>query len=83
MSEPEELHKYGDLEVGMHVLYRNPDWKQPDGSYQTGGMDPPLVISEILNYSEYTEDGENYVTVVINDGEWEVSADNVIPDASQ
>jgi hypothetical protein len=80
---PVVLAEYNGLRPGMHVRYQNPAWQQPDGSYRTGGMDPPLVISELVRFSEYTEDGGGYVTAVINDGEWEVSADNLVPDPEQ
>jgi hypothetical protein len=71
------LQEYRGLRPGMHVVYQNPAWQQPDGSYKTAGMDPPLVITEIVDL------GDGYVTAVINDGEWEVNAANLAPEKSE
>lgn len=67
------LDMYNGLKPGDRVLYQNPVWRQPDGSYKTGGMDPPLVITEIVSLG-------GLVTAIINEGEWEVNADNLAPD---
>jgi hypothetical protein len=47
-AAPQLLAEYRGLTPGMRVLYRNPAWRQPDGTYRTAGMDPPLVIDELV-----------------------------------
>jgi hypothetical protein len=68
---PRELPEYRGLRPGMSVRYENPAWRQPDGMFKTGGMDGPLMISEIIDFADC-------VTAILNDGEWEVNADNLV-----
>lgn len=67
---PVRLTEYNGLHDGASVAYENPAWRQPDGTYYTGGMDPPLVVTEILQVGPH-------VTAILNDGEWETNADNL------
>lgn len=67
------LDMYNGLKPGDRVVYQNPAWRQPDGSYKTAGMDPPLVITEIISLG-------GLVTAIINEGQWEVNADNLAPE---
>jgi len=71
---PKELKEYagqyhGTIRVGDHVVYENPALLR-DGVYFTGGMDPPLVVTEIIDFGDFT-------AAVLNDGEWECQADNL------
>lgn len=63
----------GTIRPGDMVTYENEAWRQPDGTYKTGGMDPPLRVDELIDY------GLGPVQAIINDGEWEVSAANLRP----
>jgi hypothetical protein len=81
---PVVIDEYNGLRPGAHVVYQNPAWRQPDGSYKTGGMDPPLVITELVRMPGLEErHGHDMVQAVLNDGEWEVNADNLAPDPSE
>lgn len=71
---PRELTEYHGLRVGMRVRYENPAWRQPDGTYRTGGMDGPLIVSALYAF------GERDVQAVLNDGEIECNADNLTAD---
>ena len=73
---PVELDEYNGLRPGMRVLYQNPAWRMPDGTFKTGGMDPPLVIDEILRFPTEIP----LVQAVVNGGEWECNADNLVPE---
>lgn len=80
---PTALQQYGLLRVGMRVRYCNPAFLQPDGTYKTGGMDPPLVVSGLYQHPFPRFGGEEdhpQVSAVLNEGEWEVSADNLVPE---
>jgi hypothetical protein len=91
---PVVIEEYNGLHPGMHVVYQNPAWRQPDGSYKTGGMDPPLVITELVRMPGLEERRvqdrvaaehrpvavQPVVQAVLNDGEWEVNADNLAPE---
>jgi hypothetical protein len=81
---PRELTEYrgprhGLLRPGFRVAYENPAWLQPDGSYRTGGLDGPLTVTELIDLGgdgvPWLESGR--VQAVLNDGEYEVSADNL------
>jgi len=61
----------GTIKPGDHVVYENEAWRQQDGTYRTGGMDPPLVVAELVDL------GGGPVQAILNDGEWEVSAANL------
>lgn len=74
---PYAVEEFNGLRPGMHVVYRNPAWQQPDGTYRTGGMDPPLVIDELVLFPMH--DGP-WVEAILNDGEWQCSALNLAPD---
>ena len=74
---PTLLDEYNGLKPGDHVLYQVEEWRQPDGTYKTGGMDPPLVITELVHL------GDEFVTAIINNGEWEVNADNLTLEKSE
>lgn len=65
---------YGLLRPGDQVVYENPSWQQPDGSYRTGGMDPPLQVDELIDFGA---DCDCPPQAVLNNGEWECSADNL------
>lgn len=72
---PRELTEYasphhGTIKPGDRVAYENPAWRRGDGTYRTGGMDGPLVITEIISSGDF-------VTAVLNDGEYECNADNL------
>jgi hypothetical protein len=72
---PVSLKQYRNLHVGDSVVYENPAWKMDDGTYRTGGMDGPLVISAMFRFGDpYADD---HVTAILNGGEWEVAADNL------
>ena len=68
------------LRPGMSVLYQNPAWQQPDGTYKTAGMDPPLVVTALFRFPQEMHDEPDYVQAILNNGEWEVNADNLVPD---
>jgi hypothetical protein len=76
---PREIPEYNGLRPGVHVVYENHAWRLPDGSYTTGGMDPPLVIDELILFptDAATYAAGFYVEAIINDGEWQVNADNL------
>jgi len=74
---PVLLDMYNGLKPGDHVVYQNPSWLQSDGTYKTAGMDPPLVITELVRL------GADFVTAIINEGEWEVNADNLALEKSE
>jgi len=76
-ESPWLLDEYMGLHPGDHVVYQNPDWQQPDGTYKTAGMDPPLVITELVQL------GDEFVTAIINNGEWEVNAENLALEKSE
>jgi hypothetical protein len=67
---PVLLDEWNGLRPGASVVYENPAWQQPDGSYKTGGMDGPLVVTELYAFGEH-------VTAILNDGEWECNAANL------
>jgi len=76
-DRPVLLQEYRGLKPGDRVVYQNPSWLQPDGTYKTAGMDPPLVITELVSL------GADFVTAIINEGEWEVNADNLALEKSE
>jgi hypothetical protein len=45
--------------------------------WKTGGMDPPLVIDELVRFD--MED-TGWVEAVLNGGEWQCAAANLVPD---
>lgn len=63
---------HGMIRPGDRVAYENPAWRQPDGTYKTGGMDGPLTITEIVDLG-----GDIPPQAILNDGEYEVSADSL------
>jgi hypothetical protein len=75
---PRELEEYdgphhGVIRVGDRVVYENPAFRKPDGSYKTGGMDGELVVEEIIDFGVEGVPPQ----AVLNDGQWECSADNL------
>ena len=80
-ESPQLLEEYKNLRPGDHVVYQYPPWRQPDGTYKTGGMDPPLVITEILYWP--THETMPQVQAILNEGEWEVNADNLALEKSE
>jgi hypothetical protein len=64
---------HGLIRPGDRVVYENPYWRQADGSYKTGGMDGPLVITELVDVFRNGISPQ----AILNDGEWEVSASNL------
>ena len=75
---PVALGEYHGIHPSDHVVYENPAWRQPDGSYRTGGMDPPLVVDAIHRFPGSEDLGDDdQVLAIINGGEWEVNADNL------
>jgi len=67
------------LRPGMGVRYENEAWLQPDGTYKTGGMDGPLVITEIIGFPVIEPHEVLPPQAILNNGEWEVNADNLVP----
>jgi hypothetical protein len=63
---------HGLLRPGFRVAYENPAWQQPDGSYETGGLDGPLTVTELIDFGEGSP-----VQAILDDGMYEVSADNL------
>jgi len=62
---------HGLIRTGGQVLYENPAWRHPDGSYKTLGMDGVYTVTELVDV------GEGLVAAILDDGEWEVSAGNL------
>ena len=75
---PVELTEYNGLRPGMRVIYTNPAFQQPDGTYKPAGMDPPLILTALYRMGD-----SGYTEAIVNGGEWEVNADNlsIDPDA--
>lgn len=76
---PHELAEYtgphhGVIRVGDRVVYENPAWRRADGSYATGGMDGTCTVTEIITFDEAEP---VFVQAILNDGEFECSADNL------
>jgi hypothetical protein len=57
---------HGLIRPGFQVVYENPAWRQPDGSYETGGLDGPFTVTELIP-----------VQAILDEGAYEVSADNL------
>jgi len=69
---------HGVIRPGDQVVYENPAWRQADGSYWTGGMDPPLEVTEIIDFG-----GGHPPQAILNNGEYEVSAANLRPEREE
>lgn len=74
---PRELAEYrgphhGLIRPGFRVVYENPAWRQPDGSYRTSGMDGLFTVAEIIDLG-----GGTPALAILDDGMYEVSADNL------
>jgi hypothetical protein len=76
---PRELTEWEGLKPGMHVRYENPAWKNADGTFKTGGMDPPLVIEELISFPADSYP-RGYVEAILNNGDWQVNARNLVED---
>jgi hypothetical protein len=63
---------YGLIRPGFRVAYENPAWRQPDGSYRTGGLDGPLTVTELIDLG-----GGTPVLAVLDVGMYDVSASNL------
>jgi hypothetical protein len=68
---PVLLDHYKDLRPGMAVVYANP--KLPLTSFGE-----PITITELWSFKLTGRRGRS-VTAILNDGEWEVTADNLKP----
>jgi hypothetical protein len=75
--------KRGDtLTPGLRVLYENP-------SVKLSGIDGPLVITELIDLGDMADadpeldPGSHHVTAILNDGHWEVAADNLRPEPAE
>jgi len=74
---PRELTEYrgphhGLIRPGFRVVYENPAGLQPDGSYQTGGMGGTFIVAELIGFR-----GGSGVLAILDNGMYEVSADNL------
>jgi hypothetical protein len=74
---PVELTEYGDLRVGSKVRYQNLSWFKPDGTYATAGMDDVYTVYALYRFPEMVGEGD-YVEAILDDGEWQVNADNLV-----
>lgn len=73
---PVELLVYKGMRAGDFVVYENPAWRREDGTYATGGMDGTLVVSALFRFPADVAGGD-YVEAILNEGEWQVNADNL------
>jgi len=81
---PKELYSYttdrGDtLTPGMRVVYENP-------SLDRAGIEGTLKITELIDLGDMSDadpeldPGSHHVTAILNEGVWEVAADNLRPE---
>jgi hypothetical protein len=68
---PVLLDHYKDLRPGLMVVYDNP---RMAGARLPG----PLVVTELWEM-QLSHSRRRSITAILNDGEWEVSADNLKP----
>lgn len=66
------------LTTGQRVLYENP-------SLDRAGIEGPLTITELINLGDLgdadpEQAGKHLVTAILNEGVWEVAADNLRPE---
>ena len=74
---PVKLDEYSGLRPGMQVIYinnANPKLTLPG----------PLVLTALYRFPglemRHYENGDSHVQAVLNDGEYEVNADNLVPE---
>jgi hypothetical protein len=65
---PVQLEEYQGIQVGDTVTYANPSFK--------AWLPEPLVVSGLYRFDLIRPEG-GFVTAILNDGEWEVNADNL------
>ena len=74
--------KRGDtLTPGMRVVYENP-------SIKLAGIEGTLTITELIDLGDLRDadpesDSGGYVSAILNEGVWEVAADNLRPEPEE